>query len=186
MSLKAANSQQWLREFLTIECSRSVHSIVDSESHLHGVDGFFREHTTLPAPKVSAFQDGIECLLYQGGANGHALLTFSTGYMKWDLTRKKCLNYINRMSAKLWFRKNILSDEQTMSYTACGGAIRFSEDRWMDWYGKWIENHNSKHFYRYMRDNVYIGEAAYYFDVERKIYVANIVVYAILWERIWT
>ena len=58
------------------------------ESHLHSVDGFFREHTTLPAPKVSAFQDGIESLLYQGGANGHALLTFSvTGYIKRDLAR---------------------------------------------------------------------------------------------------
>lgn len=80
----------------------------------------------------------------------------------------------------LWFRKNMLSDEQTMSYNhACGGTISFSEDRWMDWYGKWIENHNSKHFYRYIReDNVYIGEAAYYFDVERKIYVANIVICA--------
>ena len=81
----------------------------------------------------------------------------------------------------LWFRKNMLSDEQTMSYNhACGGAIRFSEERWVDWYDKWIENHNGERFYRYIRENnTYIGEVAYYFDVERKIYVANIVVYAI-------
>ena len=70
----------------------------------------------------------------------------------------------------LWFRKNILSDEQTMSYNhACGGAIRFSEERWVDWYDKWIENHNGERFYRYIRENnTYIGEVAYYFDVERK------------------
>ena len=80
----------------------------------------------------------------------------------------------------LWFRKNMLGDEQTMSYNhACGGTICFSEERWMDWYDKWIENHNSERFYRYVReDNVYIGEVAYYFDVERKNYIANIVIYA--------
>lgn len=81
----------------------------------------------------------------------------------------------------LWFRKNILSDEQTMSYNhACGGTIRFSEERWMEWYDKWIENHNGNRFYRYIRENnTYVGEVAYYFDVERKIYIASIVVYAI-------
>ena len=40
------------------------------ESHLHGVDGFWREHTTLPAPEVTALQGGIENLLYQGGDYG--------------------------------------------------------------------------------------------------------------------
>ena len=31
----------------------------------------------------------------------------------------------------------MLNDEQTMSYNhACGGTIRFSEERWMDWYDK--------------------------------------------------
>ena len=30
------------------------------ESHLHGVDGFFREHTALPAPEIITLQGGIE------------------------------------------------------------------------------------------------------------------------------
>ena len=37
------------------------------ESHLHGVDGFFREHTTLAALEVIALQGGIASFLYQGG-----------------------------------------------------------------------------------------------------------------------
>ena len=33
----------------------------------------------------------------------------------------------------LWFRKNMLSDEQTMSYNhPYEGTIRFSEEYWMD------------------------------------------------------
>ena len=43
------------------------------ESHLHGVDGFFREHTTLPAPEVTALQGSIWRLAYQGGENWLAL-----------------------------------------------------------------------------------------------------------------
>ena len=40
------------------------------ESHLHGVDGFFREHTPLSASEVTALQGGIGRLLYQGGDSG--------------------------------------------------------------------------------------------------------------------
>ena len=37
------------------------------ESPLHGVDGFFREHTTLAASEVIALPGGIASFLYQGG-----------------------------------------------------------------------------------------------------------------------
>ena len=37
------------------------------ESHLHSVDGFFREHTTLPASKVCALQGGIVRILTKAG-----------------------------------------------------------------------------------------------------------------------
>ena len=43
MSLKAAHS-----------LSKGFENTL--ESHLHGVDGFFREHTTLPTPEVNAFR----------------------------------------------------------------------------------------------------------------------------------
>ena len=42
MSLKAANS-----------LSKGFENRL--ESHLHGVDGFFREYTTLPAPELYLF-----------------------------------------------------------------------------------------------------------------------------------
>ena len=58
------------------------------ESHLHGVDGFFREHTTLPAPEIYRFAERHREIIIQGRANGLALLTFSaTGYIKRDLAR---------------------------------------------------------------------------------------------------
>ena len=40
------------------------------ESHLHSVDGFCREHTTLPALEFTVLQGGIGRFLYQGGLIG--------------------------------------------------------------------------------------------------------------------
>ena len=37
------------------------------ESHLHSVDGFFREHTTLPAPELYRFAGRHREVSYQGG-----------------------------------------------------------------------------------------------------------------------
>lgn len=80
----------------------------------------------------------------------------------------------------LWFRKRMMSDEQTMSYNhASGGSIAFPEECWTDWYDRWITNSNGQRFYRYIKENnSYIGETAYYFDAERQIYIADVVVYA--------
>ena len=80
----------------------------------------------------------------------------------------------------LWFRKKMMSDEQTMSYNhAYGGTISFPEECWTDWYDRWLTNSNGQRFYRYIKENnFYIGEAAYYFDAERQIYIADVVIYA--------
>ena len=45
------------------------------ESHLHSADGFFREHTTLPASKGYGFAGRHRQVFYQGGADWPALPT---------------------------------------------------------------------------------------------------------------
>ena len=40
----------------------------------------------------------------------------------------------------LWFRRDMLADEETMAYNhAWGGTIPFPEERWGDWYARWVE-----------------------------------------------
>jgi len=80
----------------------------------------------------------------------------------------------------LWFRETMLGDEQTMSYNhAYGGTIPFPKERWANWYDRWITDHENKRFYRYIKENdTFVGEAAYRYDEERNIYVANLIVYA--------
>ncbi len=83
----------------------------------------------------------------------------------------------------LWFRKKFMSDEATMSYNhAYGGTIAFPESTWSDWYNKWILNHENKRFYRYLKrqePDEFIGEIAYYFDSDEKIWIADIIIASI-------
>ena len=46
------------------------------ESHLHGVDGFFREHTTLPASEYNALQGGIVRFMTKAGQTSLRYLRF--------------------------------------------------------------------------------------------------------------
>ena len=80
----------------------------------------------------------------------------------------------------LWFKEKMMGDEQTMSYNhAYGGTIPFPEEYWTDWHDRWIINHNGKRFYRYIKnDGAFVGEAAYHFDGERQIYIADVIIYA--------
>ena len=82
----------------------------------------------------------------------------------------------------LGFRAGLLADEDTMSYNhTWGGTIEWPKQEWKDWYDYWIINHENKRFYRYLFDEEagkYVGEIAYHFDDERKIYVANVIIIA--------
>ena len=80
----------------------------------------------------------------------------------------------------LWFKETMLSDGQTMSYNhAYGGIVPFPKERWASWHDRWITNHAGKRFYRYIREKgTFLGEAAYHFDEERQIYLADVIVYA--------
>ena len=79
----------------------------------------------------------------------------------------------------LWFKEKMMGDEQTMSYNhAYGGTIPFPKKHWADWHDRWITNHNSKRFYRYIKENnSFVGEVAYHFDEERQIYIADVIIF---------
>ena len=80
----------------------------------------------------------------------------------------------------LWFKEKILGDEETMSYNrSYGGTIPFPKIRWATWHDRWITNNEDKRFYRYIKENdTFLGEVAYHFDEERKIFLADVIVYA--------
>lgn len=49
----------------------------------------------------------------------------------------------------LWFRKNLMADEETMSYNArWGGTIPFPEEEWESWYESWVRNPGASRYYR--------------------------------------
>lgn len=81
---------------------------------------------------------------------------------------------------ELWFRQQMMSDPPTMAYNhTWGGTIPFPREKWAAWYGKWVAHPNENYFYRYIRhDGEFVGEAAYHFDAERSIHLANVIVYA--------
>ena len=82
----------------------------------------------------------------------------------------------------LWFREELLADPDTMAYNhAYGGTISFPEEKWRDWYSRWVLNTKGKRFYRYLvneDNNEFVGEIAYHFDEEREIYIASIIIKA--------
>lgn len=81
----------------------------------------------------------------------------------------------------LWFRERLMSDEETMSYNHhWGGTIAFPEERWSEWYRYWISDHQNRRFYRYLvnEKEEFVGEIAYHFDEEYRVYLANIIVYS--------
>ncbi|MGG7214422.1 GNAT family N-acetyltransferase [Clostridium nigeriense] len=81
---------------------------------------------------------------------------------------------------ELSFRKELLSDEDTMSYNhKWGGTIDFQENKWEEWYRKWIINKNNDRYYAYLfseKLNCYVGEIAYHYS--EKEYIANIIIHS--------
>ena len=82
----------------------------------------------------------------------------------------------------LWFREQMMADEDTMSYNhAWGGTIPFPRNCWEEWYDWWIVNHENRRFYRYLRNTEtgeFVGETAYHYDEGRQIWCADVIVFA--------
>lgn len=76
---------------------------------------------------------------------------------------------------ELWFKEKMMNDENIMSYNH--GTIAFPESKWDSWYQRWMRE--DKHFYSYIcDDDTFVGEVAYCLDLEREIYITDVVVYA--------
>ena len=81
----------------------------------------------------------------------------------------------------LWFREQLLSDGETMSYNhAWGGTIRFPKEQWKAWYDHWVVDTDGKRYYRYIKNekDEFIGEIAYHYDLEVNGCIANVIVHA--------
>ena len=81
----------------------------------------------------------------------------------------------------LKFRQQMLSDEETMQYNhAWGGTISFPEERWQEWFDRWIVYTEGDRYYRYLKneDGEFVGEIAYHFDCDLNGYIADVIVHA--------
>ncbi len=80
----------------------------------------------------------------------------------------------------LWFRRQMLADEETMSYNrAWGGTIDFPEESWSAWYERWIAEPGDRRWYRYLKDgDRFVGEIAWHYDGELRHYTADVIIYS--------
>ena len=81
----------------------------------------------------------------------------------------------------LWFREELMADEETMSYNAkWGGTIPFPKEEWEPWYEAYVKNMGNNRFYRYLMnsENEYVGEIAYHYDKARDIYICDVIILA--------
>jgi len=82
---------------------------------------------------------------------------------------------------ELTFRRSLLADPETMAYNhAYGGTLEFPEEKWADWYRRWVAEPDRR-FYRYLRlegTGEFVGEAAYHYDGELGETVCDVIVAA--------
>ena len=83
----------------------------------------------------------------------------------------------------LWFKRDLLADEATMSYNrAWGGTVDFPEELWGRWHAAWVEREGEgRRSYRYLRDadtGEFVGEVAYRWDPEYESFIADVIVHA--------
>ena len=83
----------------------------------------------------------------------------------------------------LWFKRDLLGDEATMSYNrAWGGTVDFPEDLWPRWHDAWVAREGEgRRYYRYLRDadtGEFVGEVAYRWDPGYDSFVMDVLVHA--------
>ncbi|MCR4587863.1 MAG: GNAT family N-acetyltransferase [Lachnospiraceae bacterium] len=81
----------------------------------------------------------------------------------------------------MWFREQLLADEETMSYNhAWGGTVLFPKEDWMEFYDFWVLHPDDRHYYRYLKNDAgeFVGEIAYHYSSEYSAYMINVIIYA--------
>lgn len=83
---------------------------------------------------------------------------------------------------ELQFRAWCMGDAETMTYNhACGGTIPFPQERWADWYTRWVEDGTGERFYRYLLhrpSRTFVGNVAYRYEEKFDGFVCEILVAA--------
>ena len=83
---------------------------------------------------------------------------------------------------ELSFRQALLADEETMQYNhQYGGTIEFPEEKWSDWYQRWVDQESGERYFAFLfseEKNAYIGEIAFYYDESEQAYITNIIVHS--------
>lgn len=79
---------------------------------------------------------------------------------------------------ELVYRQKWLSDVHTMSYNQrYGGTIDFPQEKWKDWYQRWINKDGKFYAYVYSQElNEYVGEIAYHYDDNVHEIIANVII----------
>ena len=97
------------------------------------------------------------------------------------MDKKAIVSFYKPRIEDLWFRQAMMADPETMDYNhAWGGTIPFPSEKWGAWYDFWIA-HPNKRFYRYTttgKSRAFVGEAAYHYDEDRRIYMTDIIISA--------
>ena len=82
---------------------------------------------------------------------------------------------------ELAFRRSLLEDPETMAFNrAWGGTIPFPEERWADWYRRWVEVPDRR-FYRLLLDRTagkFVGEVSFHWDGELGEYLCDVLIAA--------
>ena len=82
----------------------------------------------------------------------------------------------------LWFREEMMSHPETMSYNhRWGGTISFPKELWQEWYQRWMDQDETYRFYRYLiheETGCFVGEVAYRYDPSTGHHIANLIIHA--------
>ncbi len=110
--------------------------------------------------------------------------------MKGDRAMEKLELYVPKPE-ELWFRQQMMSDPETMSYNAGWdvsyngyheetGCVDFPKADWAEWYDCWI-GHEPERFYAYIKrcsDGEWVGEINFHYTPEMDWWDMGIVIYA--------
>jgi len=90
----------------------------------------------------------------------------------------------------LWFREELMLDEETMSYNigypafkgynTLTGTIEFPKENWQSWYATWVAQPELR-FYAYLQrksDKKFVGEINYHYSPTEKVAMIGIIIKA--------
>ena len=122
---------------------------------------------------------------YESEPDSHGIYHRQGSTRRYEITESE-IRTGNRLSTykpecrDLWFRQQMMADEETMSYNRrWGGTIPFPEEYWQSWHDTWATD-DQEHYYRYVIDEngTFLGEIACHLDEGINGYAADVIIHA--------